>query len=484
MSNENILKSLSISGYRSFGGIQRFPYFSKINLFIGQNNCGKSNILNFIHDVLPTLNQKEKYKFESLDIHIPKQHSTNYGYCLNLNNEEEVSDFILSNVSSVLVESDFEALKKVFIQKSFNDNLDKVWFMYDQHHSFIFKDWEDAFTSLDDQSVIKIWSSFSGQSGGSRVRHWIPETIKKLEYKNTVDKVVMIPAIRKIGVKDSISNDYAGDGIIDKLAKLERPNALNQNDKKKFESINNFLRNVTGNPSATIEIPNERDTILVHMNERTLPLESLGTGIQEVIILAAAATTLEQTIICMEEPELHLNPILQKKLVRYLQDSTNNQYFITTHSAALMDTADAEIYHVSLVDNESVINRATSDNHKSAVCENLGYHPSDLLQTNCIIWVEGPSDRIYINYWIKSYEPKFVEGIHYSIMFYGGKLASHISGEDIEDLVEDFISLRRLNRRAIIIIDSDKKTTYSKINNTKKRLIDEFNGNPPIINCI
>jgi predicted ATP-dependent endonuclease of OLD family len=235
---------------------------------------------------------------------------------------------------------------------------------------------------------------------------------------------------------------------------------------------------VTDNSSARIEVPHERDTILVHMDGKTLPLGSLGTGIHEVIILAAAATTLDETVVCMEEPELHLNPILQKKLIRYLSDSTTNQYFVTTHSAALMDTPNAEVYHVQMRDGQSIVERATSDRHRSAVCEDLGYHPSDLLQANCVIWVEGPSDRLYLNYWIKSISPTIVEGIHYSIMFYGGRLASHLSGNYLDEEIGDFISLRRLNRRGVIVIDSDRDKKGAWINATKKRLQDEFDKGP------
>ncbi len=288
----------------------------------------------------------------------------------------------------------------------------------------------------------------------------------------------MIPAIRQVGKHGSTSEEFSGEGIIERLAKLQNPDVLNQKDKKKFDGINAFLRNVLDNEKATIEVPHARDTILVHMDGKTLPLDSLGTGIHEVIILAAASTILENNVICMEEPELHLNPLLQKKLMRYLSNSTNNQYFITTHSAALMDTPDAEVYHISLKNGESIAERATSDKKRSAICEDLGYHPSDLLQSNCIIWVEGPSDRIYLNSWISSIAPELVEGIHYSIMFYGGRLLSHLTGEDDAKHLDDFISLRRLNRRGVIVIDSDKAKKGARLNPTKKRIQEEFDSGP------
>jgi predicted ATP-dependent endonuclease of OLD family len=121
----------------------------------------------------------------------------------------------------------------------------------------------------------------------------------------------------------------------------------------------------------------------------------------------------------------------------------------------------------------------TSGRQKSAVCEDLGYHPSDLLQANCIIWVEGPSDRIYLNWWLESMDEDLVEGIHYSIMFYGGRLLSHLSNAETESQdINDFISLRKLNNRGVILIDSDKETARSRINTTKRRLRDEFDEGP------
>jgi len=75
-------------------------------------------------------------------------------------------------------------------------------------------------------------------------------------------------------------------------------------------------------------------------------------------------------------------------------------------------------------------------------------------------------------------DPNLQEGIHFSVMFYGGRLAAHLSGNDIDEAVEGFISLRRLNRRAVIVIDSDYVKSTDSLNPTKTRLVEEFKQGP------
>jgi len=479
-----LLDSFSIGGYRSFGPkIQRFESLSQINLFIGQNNSGKSNVLRFLHEIYPQFNVKPKINLAQLDKHLNRNAPFSIGISLPIALDPNTGrpEVLFKELKNRLREDDdryLHRIHRVLVQKAALDGTQSVWFDFDEHHILSMESWTEAFSCLDDNELYNLWQGLIGYSGGNRDSNWVPESLREIQPELRAINTELIPAIRKVGTKGSVSEEFSGEGIIERLAKLQNPDVHSQKDRDKFQRINLFLQNVTDNKSAEIEIPYKRDTILVHMDGKTLPLESLGTGIHEVIILASAATILDNTVICMEEPELHLNPILQKKLVRYLQGSTNNQYFISTHSAALMDTPGAEIYHIRLEDGVSISERVTSDRDKSAVCEDLGYHPSDLLQSNCVIWVEGPSDRIYLNSWINFVSDKYVEGIHYSIMFYGGRLASHLTGVDEDELLEDFISLRRLNRRGVIVIDSDRATSRARLNDTKKRLRDEFDEGP------
>jgi len=127
--------------------------------------------------------------------------------------------------------------------------------------------------------------------------------------------------------------------------------------------------------------------------------------------------------------------------------------------------------------NGTIVEPAITNAQRAAVSQHLGYRASDLIQANAIVWVEGPSDRVYLNHWIHARDPRLIEGVHYSVMFYGGRLLAHLTGEEMDTPdrnVAEFISLLQINRNMVIVIDSDKRTADTEINETKQRIVTEF----------
>jgi len=202
-----LIDSFSIAGYRSFGGKhQRFEKLSKVNLLIGQNNSGKSNILRFLHDIYPQLSELERggLNLHALDRHLPSGHPFSTGLFVSLT-QNYLHEF--ENFNQQVVQKFKEHARRtqapgyalrVYEKKAKLDGSEGAWFDFGADRLLITNDWVTAFSILEDREIQNLWQGLTGKGGGSRNDHWFPESLKRLTPSFPNVRVVLIPAIRKM----------------------------------------------------------------------------------------------------------------------------------------------------------------------------------------------------------------------------------------------------------------------------------------------
>ncbi len=457
------LEGFEISGYRSFGEEPvKIEGLSKINFFLGKNNAGKSNVLKFIQLLSIALKNPENLRNSILlnqdDFFLLKQEKPiEVKILLKLEQSEQLAPYLWPN---------------------FNDN--HFWIKYALSGEALIPI-DNIFSHISSKEYIKIvegssnrrYSSLPDASevkrGGLEFSHLL---LKQL--RNLLKVVYLIEPFRQISSGQGNEYQINGKALISKLNQLKNPKVGAEKEREKYLKLQQFVQETLNDSKIEIDIPHEVNEIIINNGVIRLPLDHYGTGIYQLIILASALTIYENCIFCIEEPEIHFHPELQRRFLKYIADNTHNTYFISTHSNVFLDeNVSSSVFHVRLENGASQITKCDASNHIFDVLNDLGARASDILQSNCVIFVEGPSDRILINRWIELKDSRLKEGVHYSIMFYGGKLLSHLTIDLPENVADDLIKLLRLNRNAILVMDSDKASSQKQINQTKLRIRDE-----------
>ena len=466
---------IKISNYKCFKNEIGFDEIKPINVVIGKNNIGKSSLI----DMIEFHYNMDKYCIEckknsNLKLTINKTLDENDFYSFskgsysswNSNSVPKLDDNAYANkyLKNKIFCYDYRVIKDTTYSSHSNK----------KQENYISN---DDFPNLDSSKTIQIFRGIKFK----------PKNVRRIYSERNI-----------LPEKDSntIQVDGNGNGASNIINKFINRNDLDSSKVqvdllKKLNEIMGDNYNFTNIVVQTIE---DKDNLVWEIfldeeNKGRIALSQSGSGLKTVILLliftillpVLEKKKLEDYIFVLEELENNLHPSLQRNVIKYIESlsSTGATFFITTHSNVFIDSyADSSIvnlYHLFKTNNEIKLVKVEHSLDKNSILNDVGFKASDILQSNGIIWVEGPSDRLYINKWIELWSNNTIkEGKDYQCVFYGGKLLSHLSfDEDIDEL----INLLKVNRNSIILIDSDKKKETERINTTKARIKKECEAN-------
>ena len=269
--------------------------------------------------------------------------------------------------------------------------------------------------------------------------------------------------------------------VISRLAEMDRPIPSQRHLQDQLRQIEDFMEFCLERTSIKIEVSFDRTAVTVDVDGEQRSLGDLGTGLEQLMMVGLASMGFPGKLVLIDEPELHLHPRAQKRMMLYLAKHVDAHFVIATHSSAVLDSVDADIVHISRDGSRSNSKTIASTADRYKAIRDLGHSPSELVLSRFAIWIEGPSDRIYLNFWIHRLDPNLIEGMDYSFLFYGGSNLAHHSYEDVDDdalsddvaVDKDLLSALAFSREFAVVIDSDVHPKRPNLRTTKTRVREE-----------
>ncbi|MGA2222378.1 MAG: AAA family ATPase [Verrucomicrobiia bacterium] len=448
---------------------QTFDSLHKVTVIIGKNNCGKSNVLKAIQwfgqnpEALGSPRQDFKPKGTELHEYVPEQEAKP---ALTLSFTLLPSEMapVLEGFKDSFPQTDrnrvSDCLAEV-VSLCFDQNLtpeDRERLQISAANVGPLFDLKFPLNALHPALTLGPWR----QQHLPRLRIMLSSLLKQ--------KTTFLDGWRLL------NRPIPGGGnIVTTLLAMKNPEHEKRADRLAASRIEQLFRKLTGLADATLTPQRDGQKLNVEWRSRYLPIESFGDGIQHLLMIAFDFSRQMDHVFLIEEPETHLHPELQRQLLEVMKhDDRRNQFIVTTHSPVFLNSGATEcVFRVDYDGDASRVVKcaATADIYRTL--DDLDVRAGDILQANCVIWVEGPTDRMFLHKCLALKNQDLVEGIHYQVVCYGGRLRSHFTMDEERN---DLINLLRLSRHVVFVCDSDKESETAQIDETKQRLQQECNN--------
>ncbi len=174
----------------------------------------------------------------------------------------------------------------------------------------------------------------------------------------------------------------------------------------------------------------------------------------------------DNSVIFIDEPELNLHPGMQRifleQIIKQTKDK-NLKIFIVTHSNHLLDLTieqnNISIFKFKKSNSKKFQIQNVLKGDKSILSE-LGVNSTSSFIANCSVWVEGISDRYYIEGLLEAYQNNDEENtilnrdIDYTYFEFSGINITHYNLDE-DDKKDDLINVLSSTNKLILIEDND-----------------------------
>ncbi|MDO7877834.1 AAA family ATPase [Hymenobacter sp. ASUV-10] len=342
-----------------------------------------------------------------------------------------------------------------------------------------------------EEAAKPIWETlmlFRGIEAKSRPRVYIPtlrtaRTLVSHEGKKIPGEHDMLQATTQADYQ----LDKGADGVVVTTG-MSLYNAVQakknsgREDRAEFLEFELFLSETFFNGKKVEVVPKQSDTsILIDVDGEERALPHLGDGIQAIIMLLYPLFIAKKgTWFFIEEPETHLHPGFQRLFIDTIAThkvlrKKELTIFLTTHSNHLLDFALNETNRVNLFTFRKAVGKSGKPEFQVQLTKPqdleclsaLGVRNSSVFLSNCTIWVEGITDRIYLKAYLQVYLEhrqhafSLLDGLHYSFLEYAGANVSHytfgakVQQVSITDQALKEIQALSISNRIMLIADKD-----------------------------